>query len=304
MEIIYLNGAKTPREKTVVAVGNFDGVHKGHQALLQKAASLSKELGAVPAVWSFDSYTPRSAGVWIVQPSDRNALFGEYGAEKVFLSRYEDVSSYSAERFVRDILIGECGAVRAVCGYNFRFGKDAAAGADELDGYMRKYGGAAFKVEPVEVEGEIVSSTSVRGYLCEGEPKKAARLLGRPYYINLPVVHGRRLGTKLGFPTINQVFPKGLIVPRYGAYACYAEIDGIKYKAVSDVGIRPTVEGAGIISETHILGFDGDLYSCTVKVEFIEFLRPERKFDSLDALKAQIGEDVETASRILRDQGT
>ncbi len=300
MEIIKLNEKTAPSPvKTVVAVGNFDGVHKGHQALLEKAVSLAEELGAAPAVWSFENYTPRSAGVCIVLPEDRNGLFGSYGAEKVFLSKYEDVSGYSAKRFVKDVLRGKCGAVCAVCGYNFRFGKNASAGADDLEKLMKEYGGSAYKVEAVKAGGETVSSTSIRGYLCEGEPKKAAALLGRPYYIDLPVVHGRRLGTRLGFPTINQVFPKGLIVPRYGAYACYAHIDGVRYKAVSDVGIRPTVDGAGIISETHIIGFDGDLYSCSVKVEFIEFLRPERKFDSLDALKAQIGEDVKTALRIL-----
>lgn len=296
MEIIHLNGKTAPTEKTVVAVGNFDGVHKGHQALLKKASDLAKKLRAVPAVWSFESYTPRSSGVSIVTPEDRNALFGAYGAEKVFLSRYEDVSGYSAERFVNEVLAGECGAVCAVCGYNFHFGKNAAAGAQELKKLMEASGGSAYTVDPVRVGGETVSSTSVRGYLSEGEPEKAAALLGRPFYINLPVVHGRHLGTKLGFPTINQVFPKGLIVPRYGAYACVAEIGGKRYKAASNVGIRPTVDGAGIISETHIIGFGGDLYSCTIKVEFIKFLRPERKFDSLDALKAQITEDVKQAS--------
>ena len=300
MEMINLSpAAKRSDVKTVVAVGNFDGVHKGHQALIKKAAELAEELGAEPAVWSFERYTPRSSGVSIILPEDRNALFGEYGAKRVFLSRYEDVSEYCAERFVKEVLIEKCGAVCTVCGYNFRFGKNASAGADELKKLMEKYGGASYTVEPVKVGGETVSSTSVRGYLSEGEPEKAAKLLGRPYYINLPVVHGRHLGTKLGFPTINQVFPKGLIVPRYGAYACVAEIGGKRYKAASNVGIRPTVDGAGIISETHIIGFGGDLYSCTIKVEFMEFLRPEKKFASLHELKTQIAADVKQASEII-----
>ncbi len=300
MEIINLDLNSPPSDvKTVVAVGNFDGVHKGHQALIKKAVELAEELGAVPAVWSFERYTPRSSGVSIILPEDRNALFGAYGALRVFLSRYEDVSGYSAEEFVEKILKGKCGAVCTVCGYNFRFGKNASAGADELKKLMEKHGGSSYTVEPVKVDGETVSSTSVRGYLSEGEPERAAKLLGRPYYINLPVVHGRHLGTTLGFPTINQVFPKGLIVPRYGAYACVAEIGGKRYKAASNVGIRPTVDGAGIISETHIIGFGGDLYSCTIKVEFIEFLRPEKKFASLEELKTQIAADVARASEII-----
>lgn len=280
------------------AVGNFDGVHSGHMALLERTKSIAEEKGLSSAVWTFSSYCPKTRGVCITTTAYRNRLFADAGIKYLFLYDYEQVCGLSPEEFVRDILISDCNIRSAVCGYNFRFGHNAEGHADDLVKLMSVGGGQAEIVGAVTLDGQTVSSTAICGYLSQGEPEKAAAMLGRPFSIKLPVVHGRHLGSTLGYPTINQNFPPEVIVPRHGVYACRVTIDGRKYKGASNVGLRPTVDGVQVNCETHIIGCDMDLYSREIQVDFLSFLRPERKFESLEALKAQIRQDVEQAGTI------
>lgn len=291
MNTIYLsNNVKS--NKTVVAVGNFDGVHKGHAELIKKAVKTAELVGAEPAVWTFENFLNKSSSNHVITPDKRLQLFREFGVTVVYTCDFNDVRDMSANEFVKKILIDGCHAEYAVCGYNFRFGKDASSDAKELTGIMRKYGKGSIIVSRVTVDGITVSSTAIRKALCEGNIELANTMLGRPFSIDMPVIHGNGIGTLLGFPTINQKYPGDLIIPRYGVYACKTYIDGIEYKAVSNIGVKPTVGNSELCCETFIIDYNGDLYGREMTVYFTGFLRDERKFDSLEELKLQIDKDV------------
>lgn len=298
MKKIELFGTHTvPKENTVVALGNFDGVHLGHKELISKVLEKAQKHDLVPAVWSFESYSPKCRGVCITTAREREALLFQMGIKTLFLSGFEQTRDMGCEEFIVSILKEKCGAKIAVIGFNFRFGKGAAGDADTFCSLCIKHGIEPIVCPAVYVGGECVSSTLIRGYLAGGDMERAAELLGRPYYIELPVLQGQRLGVKMGFPTINQVFPAEMAVPRHGVYACFTELGGVVYPAVTDIGVRPTVSGHGIRCETHIIGYSGDLYGDRIRVSFRRFIRPEIKFESLDALARQIGLDVEEAKK-------
>lgn len=297
MNTIYLkDGIKT--NKTVVAVGSFDGVHKGHAELIKKAVATAEATGALPAVWTFSDYIPGPASKHIIPAEKRMRIFKELGVAVVFTCEFDSVRDMSADGFVKDILIGACGAKYAVCGYNFRFGKNAGSDAQSLVSLMQRYGGGGVIIDKVCVNGVPVSSTAIRKALSDGDIKLANELLGRPFSIEMPVIHGKSMGKSLGFPTINQSYPDGLVMLKHGVYACETYIDGKKYKAVTDVGVKPTVGADGVCCESFILDYDGDLYGRTVTVYFTGYLRPERKFASLELLSAQIAKDAKTVKEM------
>ena len=286
---------KINSNKTVVAVGNFDGVHKGHAALIKKAVSLAEEYNCTPAVWTFTDYAPKKDAKHIIQPRERYEIFKELGLKLVFENDFSDVRDFSAGEFVKNVLIEKCGAVYAVCGFNFRFGKGASGDAAALKSLMEKNGAKAEIINEIQINGITVSSTAVRAALCRGDVELAAELTGRPFSVTLPVIHGRRIGTGLGFPTINQAYPDNLTELRRGVYVCRVEADGKTYRAVTNVGVKPTVKSDGVSIETHIIGYDGDLYGRDITVTFLRFLRDERKFSSLEELKKQIEKDKKRA---------
>ena len=286
---------KTKYDKTAVAVGNFDGVHVGHKALIEKTVALAKKNGLTPAVWTFDCYAPKTNAKHIIPPKERYCIFKDLGVEVVFENRFEDVKGLSPEEFVKGCLLNDCKAEIAVCGYNFRFGKDAKGDAEALKSLMEQNGKSAFIEDEIKIGGLTVSSTAVRKALKDGDVTLAAKLLGRPFSVTLPVIHGRRIGTGLGFPTVNQSYPDTLTEMRRGVYVCRVEIDGVDYKAVTNVGIKPTLENCPLTIETHILNCEGDFYGRDLTVRFYGFLRDEKKFSSLDELKKQIKEDKEKA---------
>lgn len=291
MNTLYLtNGIKT--NKTVVAVGSFDGVHKGHTALLEKAVKTAVAVSAVPAVWTFEDYIQRPDVKYIIPAGKRADIFKSLGVGAVFTCGFDDVRDMSADDFVKKILIDACGAEYAVCGFNFRFGKNAGSDAHDLAALMRGYGKGCVVIDKVCQNGVPVSSTAIRKALSDGDVGLANAMLGRKFTIETPVVHGSSIGKGLGFPTINQPYPDGLVMLRHGVYACETYIGGVKYKAVSNVGVKPTVGSDSVICETYILDYDGDLYGQTVTVGFNGFIRDERKFDSLDLLSGQIEKDV------------
>lgn len=297
MNTVYLtDGIKS--NKTVVAVGSFDGVHKGHAALIKKAVKTSQATGALPAVWTFSDYLPGPASKHIIPAGKRFEIFKELGVAAVFTCAFDTVRDMSAEEFVKDILIGACGAQYAVCGYNFRFGKNAGSDAQSLASLMHRYGGGGIIVDKVCEDGIPVSSTAIRKALSDGDIKLANALLGRPFSIEMPVIHGKSMGKSLGFPTINQSYPDGLVMLKHGVYACETYIDGKKYKTVTDVGVKPTVGSDSVCCESFILDYDGDLYGRTITVYFTGYLRPEQKFASLELLSAQIAKDAKTVKEM------
>ncbi|CAA9458619.1 MAG: FMN adenylyltransferase / Riboflavin kinase [uncultured Rubrobacteraceae bacterium] len=289
----------------VVALGNFDGVHLGHQAVLARAVEEARELGGRVVAATFWPH-PRSvlgAGaspVLLTTIEGRREALLEHGADEVRAIPFDrDLSRKSPEEFVRDVLVGELGARAVVVGENFRFGYKAAGDFAELRRLMRKGGGDAHAVEVRGARGEI-SSTRIRSLLLEGDVAGAAGLLGRPYAVRGEVVTGDRRGRTIGFPTANVRVDPAVVVPARGVYACTVRIGDKNHAACTNVGVAPTFERGENRIEAHLLDFAGDLYGRVVAVGFLERVRGERRFSGVDELKEQIGRDVREARRLLQ----
>jgi riboflavin kinase/FMN adenylyltransferase len=292
----------------VVALGNFDGVHVGHQVVLRRAVEEGRRRGRRVVAVTFDPH-PRAVLAPGNQPKllttlelRREALV-RYGVDEVREIRFdEELSRKSPEEFVRDVLVGEIGAEVVVVGENFRFGHKAAGNAVDLGRLMRGLGGGAYAVPVRSEEGKSpISSTHIRALIAEGEVEEAAKLLGRPYVLRGEVVVGDRRGKSIGFPTANVVPDPEVVVPARGVYAGFVRVGKDIYAACTNVGVAPTFQrGEGRV-EAYLIDFEGDLYGCVVDVSFVRRVRPEMRFSGVDELKEQIAQDVEEARRITND---
>jgi len=298
---------KTPLTPCALALGTFDGVHIGHAKVIGEAALAAKNGGLAARVLTFpdlpgDFIETRARVPRIMSNALRERAIYASGAEEIC---YFDLKNggfeYSAERFVDEVILGKLNAKRVFCGFNYRFGRGGCAGPRELGELLSARGAELTVIPPVELDGEPVSSSRIRRLIAEGDVATAARALGRPYSTDFPVEHGRRIGRSIGFPTINNSFPQGRLIPGFGVYATRALVDGVWRGAVTNVGTKPTVGGQQVTEETHIFGVDEDLYGMTVEVEYVERIRGEVYFDSLDELRRQIERDTEAAKRILAD---
>ena len=291
------------KQNYVFALGFFDGVHLGHQALLSECVGLAKEMGAQTAAITFENH-PQSLFRKEVPPllttlADRVRLLGRYGMEEVIAYPVtEAVMGMHWEDFLRALL--DRGAVGFVCGDDFRFGRRGEGNAQKLKGFCRERKLPCVIVPEQTVEGIRVSSTYIRQQLESGDMATAVRFLGHPYELTGTVVHGRKLGRTLGIPTANLRLPEGLVIPKFGVYACSTEIDGTVYPAVTNIGNRPTVNGHHTTVEPWILDYSGDLYDREITLRFHYFIRPEMKFDSLEALQAEIRRNAEQTRRYLQ----
>ena len=292
----------------VVALGNFDGVHLGHQKVLGRAVEAGRKLGAKVVAATFDPH-PRA----VLRPGTepkllttlelrREALL-RYGANEVYAVRFDrDLSEKSPDEFVGDVLIGELGAGAVVVGENFRFGYKAAGDVGDLERLMREYGGDVHSVRIEDANGEEqISSTRIRELISGGEVSYAAKLLGRPYLLRGEVVVGDRRGRTIGFPTANVVPDPAALAPAVGVYAGTVRVENYEYAVCTNVGVAPTFERGENRIEAYLLGFEGDLYGKIVDVSFTERIRGERKFSGIEELKQQIARDVEEARRIEGD---
>lgn len=284
-------------EKRVIALGFFDGVHIGHGALLSLCAKRAKELDAVPAAFTFDLHPsaliPGKKPVpLLTTPDDRMGLMERlYGIREVIVAHYDDRMMKTPWRdFVTDYLVRDHAAVHLVVGHDFHFGYKGEGDPQKLRALCEELGIGCDVVAKVELEGITVSSTYIRSLLEGGEMDRALRFLGHPHVLTCRVAHGKKLGSTLGFPTVNLTFAQGLLIPAYGVYACKAVFEnGDSRLAVTNVGTRPTVQdGDAVTAEGFLLDFDGDLYGQEVRMEFYHYLRPERKFSSLEALRAEV----------------
>ena len=282
-------------EKRIYALGFFDGVHIGHQALLQACHTLALQLGCKTAAITFDAhpkslFSDQPPGL-ITSAWDRQNLLRQYGMEHIHCFPVtKEVMSTPWETFLEQLV--EHGAVGFVCGDDFHFGHRGEGNTQKLQEFCTQHHLPCIIVPEQSLKGQRVSSSLIRRLIEDGEMESATKFLGHPHILTGHVLHGQKLGRKLGVPTANLVIPAGVAVPKFGVYACKANIDGKSYPAVANVGIRPTVSGSGITVEPWILGFEGDLYGCRIQLEFYRFLRPETKFDSLTALQQQIHEDA------------
>ena len=290
-------------QKTIFALGFFDGVHLGHQALLTACKELAEAHSCQAGVVTFtdhpDAIVLGNAPALINTISNRVSLLKEFGVDKVVELPFDRaMQSMSWRDFVRK-LQEEYDAAGFVCGHDFRFGHRGEGTAPILRDYCKEAGLPCIVVPEQVVAGITVSSTHIRKLLEAGEVKAANRLLGHAHILSGVVVEGKQLGRKLGFPTANLILPQGILIPKRGVYATEVFVEGVVYPAVTNVGERPTVNGQNVNVECYLLDFAGDLYGKEITVAFCEFLRPEQKFDSLDALRAQIATDTDKVREML-----
>ena len=284
-------------EKRVIALGFFDGVHLGHGALLSLCARRSAELNALPAAFTFDLHPsaliPGKEPVpLLTTPADRTGLMERlYGIQEVIIAHYDKAMMTMPWReFITDFLVRDHAAVHLVVGHDFHFGYKGEGDPQKLQTLCRELGIGCDVVPKVEIDGITVSSTHIRALISQGKMEEAVRFLGHPHVLTHKVSHGKKLGSTLGFPTVNLSFDSGLLIPAFGVYACKACFtSGESRLAVTNVGTRPTVQdGNQVTVEGFLLDFDGDLYGQEVRMEFYHHLRPEQKFDSLEALRAEV----------------
>lgn len=294
------------KEKSVLALGFFDGVHRGHQALLDAcrllADQLDAEAGAVTFAGHPESLVLGKAPVLINSIADRQHLLSLQGMTVIHALPFDQhLRSMPWQDFFR-MLTEELGAVGLVCGHDYRFGYRGQGNAVLLQQACRESGIPCIVVPEQTIDGIRISSTHIRQLLTGGQMEEAVRFLGHPHLLSGRVVHGHALGRTLGIPTANLTVPEGIVVPKFGVYACYVTVDGRSFAAVANVGTRPTVSGQGITVEPWLLDFDGDLYNREIRVEFHRFLRPEMKFTDLTALQTQIRLDAEQTRQFFNTQ--
>ena len=282
--------------KRVIALGFFDGVHKGHGALLRTVAQAADRLGAMPCAFTFDrSPTAAITGQTIPLLSsveDRVWLMRRYyGIEEVIVAPFDGMQKMDWQDFVSEYLQKELGCVHVVAGHDFHFGYMGKGNPQRLQEKCRELGMGCDIIQKVEQDGITISSTYIRTLIAQGEMERANQFWGHPHTLTNRVAHGKKIGTTtLGFPTVNLLIPQGVIVPAYGVYATRVWFDGQCRCAVTNVGVRPTVEDndGHVTVEGFILDFDGDLYGHEIRMEFYKYLRPEQKFASMQALADEI----------------
>jgi riboflavin kinase / FMN adenylyltransferase len=291
MDVTWLPDAtKRPRD---IAVGEFDGVHLGHREVIRGADT----------VLTFEPHprtvvAPDSAPKLLTSLDAKADLIAGLGVQELVVIPFDgERMAQTAQDFIDHELVERLGAQRVSVGENFRFGNRARGDADLLraqDAFETRV------VDLVEVDGEIISSTHIRGLVSAGDVAAAARFLGAPFHMRGPVAHGDKRGRTLGFPTANLVPDARLVVPDHGIYACRAQVDGQTHVAAVNVGVRPTFKtGRGLLVEAYLLDFDGDIYDRELRLDFLERLRGEKRFDSAEALVEQMAADVEQIRTIV-----
>ena len=283
-------------KRRVIALGFFDGVHLGHGALLRQARERAEELGAVSAALTFDHHPEevilgRQSVPLITSPADRADLMRRmYGIPDIIVAHFDQrMMRMDWRAFVSEFLVKEHGAVHLVAGHDHHFGYKGEGNPGRLKDRCIQLGIGCDIVPKVVLDGITVSSSYIRSLIAQGEMERAMEFLGHPYTMSGSVAHGRRLGTTLGFPTVNLIPPPGVIVPAFGVYATRVWVDGQPFLAVTNVGVRPTVEDSTRVTvEGFILDFSGDLYGRELRMEFFRHLRGEQRFPSLEALREEV----------------
>ncbi|MCI1954866.1 MAG: riboflavin biosynthesis protein RibF [Oscillospiraceae bacterium] len=295
----------TPSEgESAVALGSFDGLHLGHRRVISLALEGAGK-GLVPTVLTF-AENPKlrgngEFGGLLLAPEEKIRLLERMGVGQLYLLDFDAVKDLSPEAFVAGILEGTCRAKRACCGFNYTFGRGGTAGSADLRRLCAGRGIEAAVAGPVLADGTPVSSTRIRGLIANGRTEEAARLLGRPFGYESAVIPGRRLGRRLGTPTLNQKVPEEFVRPRFGVYASAVTVGRKTYCGVTDVGVKPTVGSSCVLAETWMPGYTGpDLYGRTVRVGLLKFLRPERRFPGLDELREEIRRNGRQAAEYFR----
>lgn len=298
MEIITGTKEFCPKVSTAVAIGKFDGVHMGHKMLLAEILEQKKN-GLKACVFTFDPapavFFGASDGKELTTKEEKRALFEEMGVDiLVEFPMDEETAKMAPDFFVAKVLVEMLGAAYIAAGTDVSFGYKGAGNAALLQKMGKEYGYKVKLIDKLCMDGREVSSTYVREALEKGEAALAAGLLGEPYAVCGTVVHGKKLGRTLGFPTVNLIPEECKFMPANGVYRSVVTVDGKEYKGISNVGYKPTVSGDKMTYgvETYIYDFQEEIYGKKIKVAFCEFCRPEKKFNSVEELKEQIKQDM------------
>ncbi len=285
-KVIAISGGCT------VALGTFDGVHLGHRAVINAAREFGLPVVVVTSAQNPQSILGQVKKSRISSAECNDRIFADIGVSAVIRFDFEDIRSLSPDEYL-DILVDQIGAKNIVFGFNFRFGRCASGDAQTAHDYCEKRGIGLKVCDEVCVEGDTVSSTRIRACIEAGDMQLAKRLLGRAYSVDFEVVHGDGRGRTMMIPTANQEFADDYVLPRFGVYASRTLIGGKTYASVTNIGVRPTFLSPVVLAETYVDGFDGSLYGEKPTVELTEFIRGERKFESIEQLRQQILLDIE-----------
>jgi riboflavin kinase/FMN adenylyltransferase len=295
-------------DDSIVTIGTFDGVHRGHKKLLQKLIQISRQKGGKSVVFTFDPHPrkvlfPDQKDLQLLSnPDEKTELISKEGIDAVIVYPFTTAFSHiQPEKFIKEILVEKLKVKTLVIGYDHKFGKDRKGDITTFKANASKYGYEVEEIPAEEINDINISSTKIRRSLFEGDVKEAAAFLGYTYFINGYVVHGKKLGKKISFPTANIVLPdKDKLVPKNGVYLVGVEVEGFKGFGMMNVGTNPTTDTDEKIKlEVNIFNFDKDIYGEAIKVEFIERLRDEKKFNSIEELITAIKNDEINCKRIL-----
>lgn len=289
-------------QNAVIAIGNFDGFHKGHRTVVEQAVKIARQENRLVLLVTFEPhpngfFRPSSKTFRITPTRSKVRAICQLPIDGFCVFSFnQSFAAMTADAFIENVLINGLHAAHIVVGEDYGFGKNRLGDV----AFIRKN----YPNLPVTVvkkmrdqNGEIISSSRIRAFLRDGEVEKAAGLMERPFEIEGYVIHGNQLGRTIGFPTIN-INPADSILPKFGVYAAKVEIDGVFFNAIANIGSRPTVNGKTVLLEAHILNFNDDLYGRRLRVQLLTFIRPEVHFNSIDELKAQITKDSEFIKRI------
>ncbi len=289
-----------------VTIGNFDGVHLGHKYLLDFMSNVEKNTPIIVVTFSKHSsnfFTPGIEKLLLTNNENKINLLLKYGASAVIVEEFnEDFASFTADEFCENWLNKYFNIHSIILGYNFFYGKNKQGNFLHMKNYAQKTGWRVLQAPSFESSdlNKKISSSSIRNEIALGNVEIAEKLLGRPYSLSGVVIHGDQRGRVIGFPTANLSLDCNYVVPKYGVYACYVEINNIKFKAVMNCGVRPSVgQGLKLQIEAHILNFNEDIYGEEVKFHLKKYLREEKKFSCIEELKSQISEDIKQAQLVL-----
>ncbi|MEG0641526.1 MAG: bifunctional riboflavin kinase/FAD synthetase [Clostridium sp.] len=297
MLVIKENFCRNFKEETFIALGSFDGIHKGHIELINKTLELAKEKKVKSMVFTFENHPLSTINAEIMpkllqSTEDKIKILEEFNIDILNLAQFNnEFMQLSPEDFIKN-LVTHYNAKGIVVGFNYRFGYKNLGDVELLKKFGLKYGFEVHIVRAVTSEGEIVSSTKIRALIASGELSKAREFLTRPYFIRGNVIKGRQIGRTIGFPTINLDYNKAFSLPLGGVYFTIVEYNNKDYKGITNIGFNPTVYGNKLSVETNIIDFNHDIYGSDVKIYFLERIRNEKCFESLEQLKSQLNKDT------------
>lgn len=305
MKIIDLNNSIDTKYKTAVALGNFDGIHVGHEYLIKDTVLKAKKQGLKPAILLFRNHTrtkvkKSNSTIYILTSNEQKLqILEELGIEIVYIIDFDNsIMTLTAKDFVQNIIVDKVNAKLVTVGFNYKFGYKALGNSDTLKKLGQNKGFIVNIVDPIYIQEDIVSSTRIRNLIKKGDIKKSNTLLGRNYTINGRVIKGENRGNKLGYPTANIELSNNYVIPKAGVYKTITKINNKKYSGLTSVGYNPTFNGEVLKIENHILNFDNNIYNDLIDIEFVDYIRKNIKFETCESLIKQIEDDIKFINKI------